>query len=89
MKTYEIWKCDKKLIRIICKVDFLAHTDPLFKKTNILKLEDIKAHEMCKFIHDDINFGHNFNFPLRSSIHDRSTRNQSLFALLNLGQIFY
>ena len=34
----KIYLLQKKLIRIICKADFLAHTDPLFKKTNILKL---------------------------------------------------
>ena len=31
----------KKCIRIICKVSYLAHTSPLFKRLNILKFQDI------------------------------------------------
>ena len=31
----------KKVIRLITKKDYLAHTDPLFKRTGILKVNDV------------------------------------------------
>ena len=31
----------KKIVRIISNADYLAHTNPLFKNLNLLKLEDL------------------------------------------------
>ena len=36
-----IFKLQKKAVRIITKSHFLAHTDPIFKREKILKVEDI------------------------------------------------
>ena len=71
----KIFRAQKKLIRFIDGAARLAHTEPLFKQHKILKLEDIKKLEMCKFIYSDINFGHRFNFSARNRIHSHNTRN--------------
>ena len=36
-----LFKLQKKAVRLIDKSKFIAHTDPIFKKFNILKLEDL------------------------------------------------
>ena len=36
-----LFKLKKKIVRLIDKSKFIAHTDPIFKKFNILKLEDL------------------------------------------------
>ena len=40
----------KRVVRIINKSDFLAHTSPIFKKLHLLKLQDIRILQICKFI---------------------------------------
>ena len=42
-------KLQKRAIRIICKEKYNAHTDPLFKKLDILKLPDILSLQEWKF----------------------------------------
>ena len=41
----------KKSIRIICKADFFDHTDPLFKETKLLKIEQIFKLNCAQFIY--------------------------------------
>ena len=41
----------KRTIRIICDADYYAHTDPLFKKLNILKIEDIYKLNLALHVH--------------------------------------
>ena len=36
-----IFKLQKKAVRLICNTNFYAHTEPLFKQLNILKVHDI------------------------------------------------
>ena len=45
----------KKAIRCIHKAYYNAHTEPLFYRSNILKLEDIYKFELSKFMFDCIN----------------------------------
>ena len=45
----------KKAIRCIHKAYYNAHTEPLFYRSNILKLEDIYKCELSKFMFDCIN----------------------------------
>ena len=71
----KIFVLQKSIVRLINKATHNAPSDPLFKKTNLLKLNDIKTHEMCKFIHSDIKFGNYFNFHGRSVVHSHNTRN--------------
>ena len=41
MKTKKIFKLQKKAIRIISLAKYNAHTEPLFKTLNLLKMNDI------------------------------------------------
>ena len=41
----------KRAIRIVLKKSYNSHTDPLFKKSNILKLRDLHEYEVARFMH--------------------------------------
>ena len=45
----KIFKLQKKAVRILSKVHYLDHTDPLYKKENILKVDDIFKIQSYKF----------------------------------------
>jgi hypothetical protein len=45
----------KKIVRSISNVDINTHTEPLFVKLNVLKIEDIYKMEICKFMYNYIN----------------------------------
>ena len=51
----EIYFLYKKVIRLIDKTHFLAHTDPLFKNDKILKIGDIFDLQCFKFFYKFIN----------------------------------
>ena len=70
----KIFRLQKKAVRIISRANFGAHTNPLFSRNKILKLEDLYYLETCKFIHQEVNFCHNFNLVRQSSLHSYSTR---------------
>ena len=70
-----ILKLQKKAIRIIVKGSFYTRSDPIFKKFNILKVNDIHLHQQLKFSFKLINnilpdHFYNFNLALNSDIHD-------------------
>ena len=48
-KTSRLFKLQKKAMRIITVSKYNAHTDPLFKKLNIMKVEDIYRTSLLKF----------------------------------------
>ena len=79
----KIFKVQKKIVRLITGSPFRAHTNPLFSRLAMLKLEDIKKLEMCKFIYNNLDEENFFNFSTRSSVHSHDTRNRSQ---LNLPQ---
>lgn len=54
-KHSKILKLQKKAIRSICCKKYNAHTDPLFKKLKILKLNDIFTISKFKFYHKFVN----------------------------------
>ena len=41
----------KKIVRIIINSNYFAHTDPLFKHLNILKLEDVTKLYVAKYMY--------------------------------------
>ena len=41
----------KKLIRIITNSEYLAHTNPLFRQTNILKIDDLHKFILVQYMH--------------------------------------
>ena len=74
----------KKLIRLINHAGYIEHSEPLFRKSYILKFEDLIENEMIKFIFRDLlPSNEHFNFTYRTSIHGHNARNQSS---LNLPQ---
>ena len=76
-KFLEIFRSQKKIVRMIGNSGRFEHSVPIFKSFNILKFGDIKRLEYCKFISNEINIHDNFNFRPRTSVHAISTRNSS------------
>ena len=54
-KTDRLLKLQKKSVRIITNSHFLAHSDPLFKKLKILKIEDIFQIHQFNFYYKFLN----------------------------------
>ena len=50
-----VTKLQKKSVRIICKSKYNAHTDPLFKKMNILKVTNLFDLNCLKLFHNYVN----------------------------------
>ena len=48
----------KKMIRVITSSDWLAHTSPLFRKLNILRLDDIYFNSLAVFMFKILNSNH-------------------------------
>ena len=70
-----ILKLQKKAIRIIGKGNFYTHSDLIFKKFNILTVNDIHLHQQLKFYFKLINnilpdHFYDFNLAPNSDIHD-------------------
>ena len=81
-KGERIFKQQKKVIRHITRSKFNAHTDPLFIKLRVLKIEDLRKLSELKFYHK---FTHsqlpeyflNDFLTHNRDLHDHFTRNQS------------
>ena len=59
----------------IAQVSFYTHSDPIFKKFNLLKVNDIHLHQQLKFYFKLINnilpdHSYDFNLALNSDNHD-------------------
>ena len=74
-------KLQKKAIRIICKAGYLDHTDPLFSKLNLLKVQDIYDLSCAKFLYQchNSNIYSYFLTKLKknSDYHKYETRNRN------------
>ena len=68
----------KRLVRIITNSEFLAHTDPLFYNTKILKVKDIYTYLIAIKAYKN-NIFNNFNYGK----HAHNTRNRNRFAIPN------
>ena len=66
----------KKIVRIISKSSYFAHTNDIFNKLKILKFEDLMILESCKFIHQEVHFSKNFSLMSYSSLHNYPTRSR-------------
>ena len=81
-----IFKLQKKCIRIISNSKYNAHTDPLFKKLRILKLNDMLKLKMIMFYYDyerralPKNFLDNF-LTRQNSVHGHATRQSENFRI--------
>ena len=74
----------EKAVRILSLSKYNAHTDPLFKGLNLLKLEDIYKLQVLKFYHKYINgqlpeYFNELDFRLSSQIHNHNTRRSNEF----------
>ena len=80
LKPNRITKIQKKAVRVISVSKYNAHTDPIFKNLNILKIEDIATRKLCKFYQRYIinklpdYFTINFNIQQQQSSHQYNTR---------------
>ena len=78
----------KKIIRIISKVSFDAHTGVLFKEQEILKFSDIYLYQIGKLMYlfkrSLLPKYFRDMFTLASQIHSYNTRNSNLFFFSNL-----
>ena len=75
--TDRVSRLNKRAIRIVTLSPRLAHSEPLFKKCNILKFEDMCSLETAKFIHRDILFGNHLELETHSVQHNYPTRNRN------------
>ena len=64
-----VYKLQKKAVRVITNSHFIAHTEPLFKKLSILKLDDIFKLQVLKFY---FNYRHN-SVPIYFQLEKLST----------------
>ena len=72
----------KKTIRIINLASYLSHTDPLFRSSNILKINDIYKLNQMKFLYKLINkslpsYFNSFSYKSGSDVHTYHTRNRN------------
>ena len=86
MKTKKIFKLQKKAIRMISLAKYNAHTEPLFKTLNLLKINDIFTSSQLKFYYkflknDLPHFFKDMTFSINNEIHHHSTRISSQFHL--------
>ena len=63
----------KRIIRNICRADFLAHTDPLFRELHILKIIDIRKLSLATYFYKH---RHTLEEPLRAN-HRYLTRHRN------------
>ena len=72
-------KNQKRLLRIITNSKYDAHTDPLFKQLELLKLSDLVTLNALKFYYKYSNmllseYFHNFNITTQGAHHTHNTR---------------
>ena len=70
----------KKAIRNVVGARYNSHTDPIFKRLNLLKLPDVYKIQCCKLMYKKkLGTLHQYHSSLlksKSDIHDKSTRQQ-------------
>ena len=78
--TKNVFKLQKKAIRLVCKTKYNSHTDPLFKSLNLLKVDDIFQSKCVSFFykHENNNLPSYFRniFNHTNLTHSYNTRNR-------------
>ena len=87
MNTSRISKLQKKAIRVISNCKYNAHTTPIFKSLNIMKINDIFLRLILKFCYQHHHqmlpsYFHNFNLVQGQDIHQHDTRFNRLLGLI-------
>ena len=85
-KLKEVIKLQKKVVRIISGARYNAHTEPIFKKLNLLKVSDLyllHAYKFCYKLENNVLplYFHANLFTKNSTIHRHNTRTSSAFHL--------
>ena len=88
-----IFKLQKKIMRILVCSKYNAHTEPIFKSLNMLKIEDIYTISKLKFyykhVHNKLPFClQKIPIQLVSDIHRHATRNQNKFSVPRVNHHF-
>ena len=83
-KSCKLNKIQKRAIRVITNSRFNAHTEPLFKRLNILRSEDINKLQIYKFLHKLENNGvpeyfQNIEILKSKDIHNYNTRSKNQY----------
>ena len=87
--TKNIFKIQKKAIRLICKAKYNSHTDPLFKQLNVLKVDDIFRSKCVNFFYKYENnslpsyFSNMFDSSGLTHSHNTRNRNTHFHAIPN------
>lgn len=92
-KANNIFKLQKRAIRMITKSNFTAHTSPLFKYLNILKLPDICALHDLKFCYKIANkllppYFTSEKFLLDTHTHNYTTRHSKKLRIPAVSHVF-
>ena len=77
----------KKAIRIITNYHYIAHTDPLFSKLKLLKLDDLYKHQLCIFMYKAANNklpDAMSSMLTKYNIHKHYLRNQNSYYIQNI-----
>ncbi len=73
--------CQRKAVHCVFKSAYNTHTDPLFKKSGILKFDDLYMFEIGKFVfdalHNTLSNQLSHSFKPNTTIHDHGTRQQN------------
>ena len=48
-------KVQKRIVRLLCDSDFLAHTQPLFKQLNLLNIENLRKFSLAVYFYKNLN----------------------------------
>ena len=85
--TNSVIMLQKREIRIITNSEYLAHTGPIFKALNILKLSDLFKYQILTYMYKTINWQYDCKLlaalSLQTDIHRYGTRNANLYRLPN------
>ena len=83
----------KKAIRMLTGSNYNAHTEPLFKKMDLLKVSDICKLQEIKFYYKLVNkqlpiYFDTFNFQANSNLHDHNTRTRQQLHVTRVNHAF-
>ena len=87
-KLVKLRLIQKKAIRIITNSHYIAHTDPLFSKLKLLKLDDLYKHQLGIFIYkaasSKLPDSMSSLFTRIQNIHKHNLRNQNGYYIQNV-----
>ena len=88
-----ILKLQKKAMRIICSSGYLSHSEPLFKKPNVLKIDGLFKLQLLTFCFDLINnnlpaYFINMSSLLQPVIYHHNIKQKRNYSVAGLKHVF-